>query len=347
MASEKERSILDLVKLVSPGNPLRNVIDDLTRSDLGAMIIFDSEELRSQNIVEGGFRINCRFTAQKLFELCKMDGAIIVSSDLKRILWANVVMNPDTTIHSIETGTRHRAAERTARQARTFAIAVSERRRKTTLYAGQSRYYLKTTDELVRSISSSLQVLEKQRENFDEHLMNLNVLEMSEMVSISDVCRVIQQSEMMLKTSEAVRRSFTELGKEGSIMHMRYRELLKGVEKSEDNLLRDYSIISLKKSRTLLSNITFDGLLDLESIARLILEKPLEENISPRGYRFLSHLTLSEKEISIVVRQLKDLKRILSADSSDLEPMLKNRANTIKEEIANLREQVLSGKVVC
>jgi len=347
MASEKERNILDLVKLVSPGTPLRGVISDLARSNLGAMIVFDSDELHIQNIFEGGFKINCRFTAQKMFELCKMDGAIIVSQDLKRILYANVIMNPDIAIHSIETGTRHKAAERVAKQTGTFVIAVSERRKKTTLYAGQSRYYLKTADELVRSISSSLQVLEKQRENFDEHLINLNVLEMSEMVSVSDVCRVIQQSEMMLKITESVKRSFTELGKEGNIMRMRYRELIRGIEKAEDNLLRDYSIISLKKSRTLLSNITFDGLLDLESIARLILAKPLEESISPKGYRFLSHLTLSEKEIQSVVRQLKDLKGILEASSSDLELLLRNRANTIKEEIANLREQVLSGKVVC
>ena len=344
---EKEKTFIDFIKLVSPGTPVRTVIDDLVRSDLGGMIVFDSPELQQNNIIEGGFRINCRFTAQKLFELCKMDGAIIISPNLKRILYANTLMNPDTSIHSIETGTRHKAAERTAKQAHTFVIAVSERRKKTTLYYGQSRYYLKSTDALLRSISSNLQVLEKQREHLDEQISNLNVLEMSEMVSISDVCKVIQRTEMILKISESVKRNFTELGKEGSIIHMRYRELLRGVEKAENEVLRDYASLSLKRSKTLLENMTFDGLLDLESIARLILEKPIEENISPRGYRFLSHLTLSEKEISQIVKQFHNLNNIISLEPAEFETILKNRASTINEEIRNLREQILSGKVVC
>jgi diadenylate cyclase len=347
MAPEKEKPFIDFLKLVSPGNALRTVIDDLVRSELGGMIIFDSPELHTQSIIEGGFRINSRFTPQKLFELCKMDGAIIVSQDLKRILYANVLMNPDNSIHTVETGTRHKASERTAKQAGTFVIAISERRKKTTLYYHQSRYQLKSAEELIRNISSTLQVLEKQKETLDEHLNNLNILEMSELVSISDVCKVIQRTEMILKISDSVRRNFTELGKEGSIMHMRYRELIKGIEKTRNEILRDYSLISLKRAKTLLSNITYDGLLDLESIARLILEKPLEESTSPKGYRFLSHLTLSEKEISQIVGKFQDLNKIIQSDPADLESLLKNRADKISEEIRNLREQVLSGKVIC
>ena len=347
MIQEKEKNFMDFIKLVSPGTPLRTVIDDLVRSGLGGMIVFDSPELHQNNIVEGGFRINSRFTAQKLFELCKMDGAIIISSDLKRILHANTLINPDHTIHSIETGTRHKAAERTAKQAHTFVIAISERRKKTTLYYGSSRYYLKTTQEITRGISSNLQVLEKQREQLDEQINNLNILEMSEMVSINDVCKTIQRAEIILKISESIKRNFSELGKEGNIMHMRYRELLRSVERKENEIVRDYATVSLKRSKTLLENLTYEGLLDLKSIARLIFEKPLEENISPRGYRFLSHLTLSIKEILQIVKQFQNLEKILSADPSEFEQILKNRANIIKEEIGNLREQVLSGKVIC
>lgn len=347
MVAEKEKTFMDFIKLVSPGTPLRNVVDDILRSDLGAMIVFDSKELHSQNIIEGGFRINCRLTAQKLFELCKMDGAIVVSPDLKRILYANVLMTPDMTLHSIETGTRHKAAERTAKQAHTFVIAVSERRRKTTLYYGASRYYLKTTDELIRNISSTLQILEKQKELLIEDVSNLNILEMSELVSVSDVCKVIQRTEMISKISESVKRNFVELGKEGNIMNMRYRELLRGVEKTELEILRDYSNFTLKRSQTLLSNLTFDGLLENESIARLIFEKSLDDGVSPKGYRFFSHLGVSAKEISQLVKMYKNLDNILKLDSADFEFVLKNRSNKIYEEIRNLREQILSGKVVC
>ncbi len=311
------------------------------------MIVFDSQALQNQNIFEGGFRINAPFTSQKLFELCKMDGAIILSNDLKRILHANVIMNPETSIRSIETGTRHKAAERTARQAHTFVIAVSERRKKTTLYHGSSRYYLKSTEELIRNITSNLQILEKQKENLIEHFTNLNILEMSELVSVSDVCKTIQRSEMILKISESIKRNFTELGKEGNIMHMRYREILRGVEKSENEILRDYASLPLKRAKTLLSNLTFDGLLDTESIARLILEKSTEKSISPKGYRFLSHLTISAKETSQIIRLNKNLDNILKLDPSSLEPVLKNRSSSIYEEIKNLREQIINGKITC
>jgi diadenylate cyclase len=310
------------------------------------MIIFDSTGL-TQNIMEGGFRINSRFTSQKLFELCKMDGAIILSQDQKRILYANILINPDTNIRSIETGTRHKAAERTARQAHTFVIAISERRKKTTLYHGSSRYYLKSTEELIRNITSNLQILEKQKEILNENISNLNILEMSELVSVSDVCKVIQRAEMILKISESIKRNFTELGKEGNIMHMRYREILRGVEKSESEILRDYANIPLKRAKTLLANLTFDGLLDTESIARLILEKPLEESISPKGYRFLSHLTLSAKEISQIIKFNNNLDNILKLEPTSFESTLKNRSSTIYEEIRNLREQIINGKIIC
>lgn len=345
MIPEKEKTFLDFIKMVSPGTSLRNVIDDLISSNLGGMIIFDTPEL--QNITEGGFRINCRFTSQKLFELCKMDGAIIISPNLKRILQANVMVMPDASFHTIETGTRHKSAERTAKQAHTFVIAISERRKKTTLYYGASRYYLKSTDELIRNISSTLEVLEKQRILLNENTSNLNLLEMSELVSVSDICQIIQRTEMILKISNSIKRSFTELGKEGNIMHMRYKELLKDVEKTENDILRDYSPIPLKRSKTLLSNLTFDGLQDLDSIARLIIDKPIEENISPKGFRFLSHLTLSEKEISQIIKQYKNLENTIKLNPTELEPILKNRANTIYEEIHNLREQILSGKIIC
>jgi len=346
MSTEKEKTFIDFLKLVSPGTSLRTVIDDILRSDLGAMIVFDSPTL-NQNIFEGGFRINSRFTSQKLFELCKMDGAIIISQDLKRILYANVLMNPDTNIRSIETGTRHKASERIAKQAQTFVIAISERRRKTTLYHGSTRYYLKSTEELIRNITSNLQILEKQKEILIEHINNLNILEMSELVSASDACKVIQRAEMILKISESIKRNFTEIGKEGHIMHMRYREILRGVEKSENETLRDYATLPLRRAKTLLANLTLDGLLDTESIARLILEKTLEESTSPKGYRFLHHLTLSEKEISQIIKITGNLDNILKIQPSDLEPILQNRSAKIYEEIRNLREQVLNGKIIC
>lgn len=347
MTPENEKTFTDYLKKVAPGNPLRTVINDVVRSNLGALIVFDSPELHEKNMFEGGFRINSRFTPQKLFELCKMDGAIIVSPDLKRILYANVLMNPDSSLTTHETGTRHKAGERTAKQANTFVIAVSERRKKTTLYLSGTRYYLKSSDELLRDISSTLQVLEKQRELFDTLLNNLNVLEMSNMVSASDVCKVLQRAEIMLKISESMKRSFIELGKEGNIMSLRHRELIKGIERRESELLRDYSELALKRAKTLLDNISFEGLLEIETISRLILEKTLDETVTPKGYRFLSNIHLTNKEISQIVKKFENLNQILDSESTEFEKILKSKSSNIAEEVNKLREQVISGKVVC
>jgi diadenylate cyclase len=346
MIGEKEKTFVDYLRLVSPGSPLRSVIDDLVRSELGALIVFDSPQLQAENLFEGGFRMNSRFTPQKIFELCKMDGAIIISGDLKRILHANVLLIPSHTFFTAETGTRHKAAERIAKQANTFVIAVSERRKKTTLYHGSTKYYLKGAEEITSNLSPTIQVLEKHREVFESYLTELNLMEMSDLVSTREVCKVIQKAEMILKTVESVKRNFIELGKEGTLLNLRCRELLKGIEETENEILRDYATLPLKKSKTILSNMTFEGIMDLDPIARLIMEKSLETPVSPRGYRFLSRTTLLDKEVSLIVKELGDMKHLLSSSPADLEPILKNRASAVFEEIRSLREQILSGRVI-
>ncbi len=344
MEEEIGKILFEYLKKLSPGTPLRSVINDLIHSHLGALIVIDNPEV--QKIIEGGFRVNCRFTPQRLFELCKMDGAIIISYDLKRILYANVLLIPDNSIYSSETGTRHKAGEKTAKQADTLVIAVSERKRKTTLYLGKLKYTLKTSSEIIRDLSTALQVLEKQREIFDDLLSKLNILEISDLVSVSDVCKVIQRAEMILKISETIKKSFTELGKEGNIINMRYKELIRNIEKSEEEIIRDYAAISLKKAKKILQNITFEGVLDLEPIARLLIEKSSEESIQAAGFRFLSHLKLNEKEISQIVSRFENLNNLLEAQQEQLEEVLKNRTEAVKKEINLLREKILSGKII-
>jgi diadenylate cyclase len=346
MASEKEKTIMDYIKKVAPGNSINSVIEDLLGSDLGALIVLDSPELHSKHCFEGGFRINCRFTPQKLFELCKMDGAIIISADMKRILYANVLITPDHMILSSETGTRHKAGERVAKQANTFVIAVSERRKRTTLYLGRERYGLKSPDELLRDISANLQVLEKQRDLFDYSIGDLNVLEVSDLVSAGDVCKIIQRAEMILKISESLKKQFMEIGRYGNIMNLRYRELNKGVEKRESDVIRDYAILSLKRTKTILENYSFEGLIDLDSISRLILEKSNDESVSSRGFRLLSLLNIGEKETSTLVKQFHGLKGVLDAKEEELEKILKARAIGFKEEMNSLTEKILEGKAI-
>jgi DNA integrity scanning protein DisA with diadenylate cyclase activity len=151
---------------------------------------------------------------------------------------------------------------------------------------------------------------------------------------------------MILKTSETIKKYFAELGKEGNIMFMRYKELLKGVDKIEEDVLKDYSKIPVKKGLTILSNLTFDGLLDLESIARLVLGDSIDTETSPKGYRFLKNTQLAEKETAQIVKQFGSLNKILESKPEEFEEILKNRAETTYQELRKLREQVLSGKLI-
>ncbi len=341
---EKERIILEFIKKVAPGTALRTVINDLIRSELGALIVFDTPGL--ENYIEGGFRVNCRFTHQRLFELCKMDGAIIISSDLRRILHANVLLIPDPTIQTNETGTRHKSAERIAKQLNASVITVSERRRKTTIYTGNAKYSLKNSEEVFREISNTIQILEKQRELFNDLMSKLNILEISNLASVGDICKIIQRAEIIVRNSEILKKDFVEAGKEGNLMNMRYKELIKGVDKKKEDIIRDYAKLSLKKTTTLLENLSSDGILEVEAIARLVFEREVEESVSPRGFRFLSELNLNEKEILAIVKAYNNLYEVLTDETNKLEGILDAKTINIREEIAKLKEKIIEGRIV-
>ena len=138
----KKEEITDILKIIAPGTLLRTGIEGVQKAKTGGLIVAYNDIV--ENIFEGGFKINARFTPQRLIELGKMDGAIILSRDLKKILYANVLLTPNNSIPSNETGTRHKAAERTAKQANTMVIAVSQRRDEITLFYKNIKYVLKT-----------------------------------------------------------------------------------------------------------------------------------------------------------------------------------------------------------
>ncbi len=335
----KRDRLIDVLKMVSPGTVLRNAIDDLLQAGMGALIVIDSLELR--NITEGGFRVNCKMTHQKIVELAKMDGAIILSGDLSRILSANVLLFPDINMPTNETGTRHKAAERTARQAGTLTIAISERRKKITVYHERLRYILKNTEELLSRATETLQILEKQRELLDELLSNLNVLELSGLVVVSDVCAVLQRMEILMRTSKTIERYLIELGREGIIIKMRLRELLKNVEKERKLILKDYSA-----KESALDEFSFDDLLDANNIAQLLFSKSGEDKVHPKGYRILGKMNLEVRDVEKLVEKIGVLSSILESDDKIIKKILNSRADNFKKEVSSLKEQIMMAKKI-
>jgi len=340
---QKKLTFLDVLGRLSPGKSLRTALDDILEGETGALIVIDCPELR--NIMEGGFRINCRFTPQKLAELAKMDGAIILSEDLKKILFCNVLLVPDSKIPSNETGTRHKAAERTSKHTGTSTIAVSERRNKITLFYEDKKYVLENSEHLLRRATETLHILEKQREIFDDILKNLNVLEITKLVSAADVCSVLQRTGVIIKMMDTMKRYLTELGNQGVIIRMRLREIFKDIEPLQEKVIKDYSN-KPQNTKRILDGITFEGVIDTESLSRMIFENSPDTQLSPRGFRLLNKLNLTEREIKSLIGYFENLSNLLDAKDEELRKVLKGKSDSFRKELDNLKEQILMGKKV-
>jgi diadenylate cyclase len=341
---DKELSILEVLRIFSPGTALRTALDDILRARMGALIVVDKEGL--SGIVEGGFRVNCRFSAQRLVELAKMDGAIILSSDLRKILYANTLLTPSAKILTKETGTRLKAAARTSKQFGTIVIAVSERKNKITLFYGGESHFLEYTSEILRRAAETLQILEKQKEIFNDLISHLNVLEITNLTTISDVCGVLQTLENIRRISENVKRYLIELGKEGMIVSMRLKELTKSLGKERDLLLKDYFGSRATKTDEVLKNVNYDFLLETSNVARILFGELHDKPISPRGFRILNKTNLLEKEIRLLFNAFEDLDKIFEADKEALSKLFKNEefVDTIIRDLKNLKEKILIGK---
>jgi len=342
----KEKELLDVLKLFSPGTSIRTALDDILRSRMGALIVIEKEGLL--NIVEGGFRINSKFTPQKLVELAKMDGAIILSEDLKKILYVNTLLTPDIKITTRETGTRHKAAERTAKQTGAIVIAISERKNKITLYFKDNSYLLEETSEILRRAAETLQILEKQKDVFDDLFSHLNVLEITNLTTMGDVCNVLQTLEIIRRISENVKKYLVELGKEGIIVSMRLKELTKNLNKERKSILQDYFGQKYLKIDESLKNMNFDFLIETSNVLRIIFGELHDNPISSKGMRILNKTNLLKKDIDILLKNFKTLDDIFNLNKDSLKPYFKNDdfVDSLLNEIKNLKEKILMGKKI-
>jgi len=339
----EEKDFFDVLKMVAPGTSIRAALDDLLNAGMGSLIVIDNGNI--YGLFEKGFKIYSRFSSQKLVELAKMDGAIILSRDAKRIIYANSVLIPDAQILSKETGTRHKAAERMSKQSGAIVIAISERKRKITLYYGDKKHELRNSSEVLRRASENMQILEKQRESLDEVLTDLTVLELQKMVTIFDVAKVVQNFEILKRVSEVIKKYLIELGKEGMIVGSRLRVLTRGLEKEEDFLLRDY-FVSYSDIKKNLDKMSLDELLETSDVSAVLFNETHDKKVSPRGLRILKKTNVPERYIDSLVSNFKSLENILGARYEELMEIFENEGmvDFFKEELYSLREKISLGK---
>lgn len=309
LATEEE--FFNVLRLIAPGTHMRTALEGILKGGKGALIVIENDAL--YRILDGGFKINTRFTSQRLMELSKMDGAIILSKDMKRIILANTVLAPDNRIGSVETGTRHKSAERTAKQIGSLVIAISERRHTITLYFKNLRYLVSSSEEVLRKVNEQIQMLERQRELFDRYLEKLTFLELHSYPSISQAISVIQKGRIILKIASDLQRYLIELGKEGTLLKTRLKEITFDVEKETDLVIKDYTNHPVKRSKTILEEMSYDDLSEKDNVIKsLNYEKPLRQ-MPVKGWRVLSKTSLSEADVASLVLEVETLYDLLHA----------------------------------
>lgn len=347
----------DLLRLVAPGTAFRDGLENVLRAKTGALIVVGySPEV--MEVVDGGFSINCDFSPNYLYELAKMDGAIILSEDLKRILYANTQLIPDSSISSSETGIRHRTAERVAKQTGKLVVSISQRRNIITLYQGSLRYALKEIGVILTKANQAVQTLERYRTVLNQSLTNLSASEFEELVTIPEVVNVIRRVEMVLRIKTEIKRYITELGNEGRLISLQMEELVSNMEVEAWLLFRDYARDDNEdKIREIIAGLkraTDDELLDINYITRLLgyptSSVSSEESIVPRGYRVLNKIPrLPNIIIHNLLERFEQLPQIMTATIEELDEVDgigEVRARNIKEGLNRLQEQVFIDRQV-
>lgn len=354
MRLEKDKELIGILKIMAPGTPLREGLENVLRAKTGGLIVLgDSEQILK--LVDGGFAINSEYSPSYIYELAKMDGAIVISSDFKRILYANTQLVPDSSIPTFETGTRHRTADRVAKQTGSIVVAISQRRNIITIYKGSTKYILKDSSVILGKANQALQTLEKYVVVLDRVVSNLNMLEFQDIAALFDVLTAIQRTEMVMRIVAEIERYIYELGNEGRLISMQLNELVKFVEQDELFLIRDYCQHNLDYNEIYkqIQNLDSEQLLDLETLSKL-LDYPgvplVDTLISPRGYRMLNKIPrIPSSVIENLVKNFKELKAVMEASYEQLdkvEGIGDARARAIKNGLRRLREQIMIDKVL-
>ncbi|MBR3134461.1 MAG: DNA integrity scanning diadenylate cyclase DisA [Clostridia bacterium] len=346
--------LVDILKMIAPGTEIRSGLDNILKAKTGALIVIgDGKEI--EEIIDGGFTINQDFTPARLYELAKMDGAIILSEDLKKIIHANVQLIPDFSIQTTETGTRHRTAERVSKQTGKIVISISQRRGIITIYKDNLRHVLEDTERVTSKTNQALQTVEKYRMVFDNKISILTEYEFNDITTLNMIIESIQRAEMVMKIAEEVQKSIYELGIEGRLLKMQLDELTDGIEKEEKLIIKDY--VEKKNAKTAFENIrklSFDELAKQQIVAKALgineVDNYNEITVYTRGYRILNKVPrMPNIIVENIVRKFKSFQKLLSANIEELdevEGIGEVRAKTIVQSLKRMQEQFVFDRLL-
>ncbi|MDR0500771.1 MAG: DNA integrity scanning diadenylate cyclase DisA [Coriobacteriales bacterium] len=330
----------DAIKLMVSGSPLREAIDMIISANNGALIAVGDVDTILM-LGNGGFKIDVPFTPQRLFELSKMDGAIVLTEDLKQIVCANFHLNPDPGLHTSETGMRHRSAARTSAQTKALVLAISKRRVQTTMYHRGEGLTMDSDAILLSKGNQGLLAMQNAKDTLERASIRLNFIELDDIATVYDVSRLMNRYIRLIGLSAQTERFINFLGDNAGLLRNQLEEIMTGVADSFLLLIRDYAASSEKKeayriARQLLEKAE-DGDSDAQTVFGLLgFTEPLadEDHISPRGFRAISRISmLDEVAVSRIIEEYGSLSAFVS-DSKDgfdrLEGMNDLGVNSVK-----------------
>lgn len=353
MVGEPDGALRDLLALAVPGSPLREGLERILGAHMGALVVLgDGPDVLA--ICSGGFHIDAEMSPQRLSELAKMDGAIVLDQHARRIAWANVHLIPDPAAPTTETGTRHRTAERVARSLGVPVVAVSEENGTITLYRGRDRRQLQDTDSLLGRANHLLQGLERFRARFEEADLVLAGHEVSGTATFRLVALLVQRLEMVHRLAGEAAEQVAELGARGRLLRLQLDELVAGPKQARQLLLLDYlplaagqpGLPAVRAAVARLEQLATDDLLNLEQVATALLGPPvdgarapqLDSPVVPRGYRLLRQsLQLPAAAAEQLVVALGDLDGLRRASPEELAAVVGDEwAGRLRVELAGL-----------
>src|SRR3954469_11703979 len=350
LESRQEPRLVRALEMVAPGTAVREGIEHILHAHTGALIcIGDSDELSF--LYSGGVKLEVDYTPAMLYQLAKMDGAISLSENATKIQWANVQLMPDPTISSLETGTRHRTAERVSKQTNALVIAISADRAIVSLYLDGAKYILEDIPIVLAKANQALATLDKYRSRLDQVSTRLTALEFEGGATLHDVLTVLQRGELVTRMGVEVERYIVELGMEGRLIEMQLDEVMVGVAGDKTALVRDY----LAEDETgemfstvldALARLPHQDLLDFGRLAELLgydrKLNTLDYPVSPRGYRVLGRIPrLPKLVVQRIVGEFGGLEELLAATDPELEGIDgvgEIRAKDIREGLRRLQE---------
>ncbi len=342
--------LLDALAQVAPGTPLRDGLERIVRAKMGALLVL-ADDAAVIEICSGGFLLDSPFSPQRLSELAKMDGAIILSADLTRIARANVHLLPDASVPTVETGTRHRTAERVARSLSTPVVSVSEEMSVINMYVGDRKHQLQEVGRLLDRANQAVQTLDRYRVRLDDAMANLTALEVEDVVTLREVAAVVQRGEMVHRIADEIETMIVELGVDARLLRLQLDELYVEIDDEIDLVISDYMPVGLTVGDThvFMSALDDDGVLDLRTTAASLAPvggaKDLDQSLAPRGMRLLARVPRMTEELAVSITnhfgELTKLQRATVAELMAVPGVNTTLAQAIKDTLERVVEATI------